>query len=201
MADRWKLAGTYLEACNCDAACPCVFLSAPITGDCTVLVAWHIDEGSQGDVALDGLNVAMAAYVPGHMLEVPWKAALYSDDRATEAQQGALTQIFAGQAGGHFAALGAHIGEVLGVTNVAIDYERNGKRRSIRIGDVAEAEIEAIGGQGDAEVTVNNHPLHIAPGYPAVVSKSKRLSYRDHGYEWEISDKNGLFSPFTYTGG
>jgi hypothetical protein len=83
---------------------------------------------------------------------------------------------------------------------MAIDYQANGKRRTIQIGDVAEAEIEAIEGQGGAEVTVNNHPLCIAPGYPAVTAKSKKLSYQDHGLQWEISEKNGFFSPFSYQG-
>ena len=63
---------------------------------------------------------------------------------------------------------------------------------------MAEAEIEAIEGQGGAEVTISNHPLCVAPGYPAVAAKSKRLSYKDHGLEWELSEKNGFFSPFSY---
>jgi hypothetical protein len=134
------------------------------------------------------------------MLEVEWKAALYLDETADQAQNEALTQIFAGQAGGHPAKLGAHIGEVLGVKSVAIDYQANGKRRSIRIAGVAEAEIEAIEGQGGAEVTVENHPLCISPGYPAVTAKSKKLSYQDYGLQWEISEKTGFFSPFTYQG-
>ena len=35
-ATEWEISGTYFEACNCEIACPCVFLSAPTTGDCTV---------------------------------------------------------------------------------------------------------------------------------------------------------------------
>jgi hypothetical protein len=198
MATEWKLSGTYFEACNCDVACPCVFLSAPTSGECTALIGWHIDQGSFGDVVLDGLNVALAVHSPGHMLDVKWKVALYLDDKADQTQNQALTQIFAGQAGGHPARLGAHIGEVLGIKSVGIDYQVNGKRRSIQIADVAEAEIEAIEGQGATEVTVENHPLCIAPGYPAVTAKSKKLSYQDYGLQWQISEKNGFFSPFTY---
>jgi hypothetical protein len=198
MSAEWKLDGTYFETCNCDVACPCVFLSAPTTGECTVLVAWHIDKGSLGDVTLDGLNVALAVYTPGHMLEVEWKVALYLDETADKSQTEALTKIFAGQAGGHPAKLGAHIGEVLGIKSVAIDYQENGKKRSIKIGDIAEAEIEACEGQGGAEITIENHPLCIAPGYPAVTAKSSKLNLKDLGLEWEISEKTGLFSPFSY---
>ena len=200
MAKEWKLDGTYFEACNCDVACPCVYLSAPTPGECTVLVGWHIDQGCFGDVALDGLNVALAVHSPGHMMAEQWKAALYLDETADQSQTEALTQIFAGQAGGHPARLGSHIGEVMGVKSVAIDYQANGKQRSINIAGIAEAEIEAMEGQGGAEITVANHPLCIAPGHPAVTAKSRKLSYQDYGLNWDISEKNGFFSPFAYQG-
>lgn len=198
MSEKWSLTGTYFEACNCDAACPCVFLSPPTTGECTLLVGWHIDKGSYGNVALDGLNVALAVYSPGHMATTKWKAALYFDDKASEAQGKALMQIFTGQAGGHPAVLVSFVGEVLGAKSVGIDYHAHGKRRSLKIADVVDAEIEAISGAGGSDVTVTGHPLTVAPGYPATVAKSKKLSYHDYGLQWEISEKNGFFSPFAY---
>lgn len=200
MATQWHLSGTYFESCNCEAACPCVFLSPPTTGECTVLVAWHIDQGRFDELSLDGLNVALAAHSPGHMMQVPWKAALYLDEQAAEAQRTALTSIFAGQSGGHFARIGQHIGEVLGVKHVGMTYEAEGKRRRLQIEEVAEAEIAAVAGQGDADITINNHPLCIAPGYPAVLARSTRLTYNDHGFQWELSEKNGFYSPFSYEG-
>ena len=200
MSDQWKLAGGYFEACNCDAACPCVLLGAPTKGECTVLVAWHIDKGNFGSTNLDGLNTVLAAHSPGHMLQVKWKVALYLDERATGEQRDALTRIFAGQAGGHFANVAPCIGEVLGIKAVPIDYRAEGRRRSLGIHSLADIEIEAVPGQNGAEVALANMPFCIVPGVPAVVAKSKRLSYRDYGYEWEITDKNGFYSPFTYQG-
>lgn len=200
MADNWNISGTYFETCNCEAACPCVFLSPPTTGECTLFIAWHIDEGSFGDTSVNGLNVALAVHSPGHMTQVQWKVALYLDDKASQAQQEVLTQIFAGQAGGHFAVLGQHIGEVAGVTNAAIEYQAEGKKRSIRIAGIAEADIEAIQGGGGADVLVSGNPLAIVPGEPQVVARSGRLSYNDHGMNWELSGKNGFYSPFTYKG-
>src|SRR2546423_1476680 len=90
MAESWKVAGTYFEACNCAAACPCVFLSAPTEGNCTVVIAWHIDKGSFGKVSLDGLNAALMAHSPGHMMQSKWKVALYLDGRASAEQQKAM---------------------------------------------------------------------------------------------------------------
>ena len=54
----WNLSGTYFESCNCEAACPCVFLGPPSTGECTALVGWHIDDGEYEGQQLGGLNVA-----------------------------------------------------------------------------------------------------------------------------------------------
>jgi hypothetical protein len=200
MPENWKLTGTYFEACACDVACPCAFLSAPTSGDCSALVGWHIESGKFTNVNLDGLNVALALYSPGHMLEVKWRVALYLDETASEEQKNALTQIFTGQAGGHMANLVPFIGEVLGITNVPIEYETNGKNRRLKIGDVGETEVEAIQNSDGADVTINNPPLGLAPGYPIGVAKSKKLSYKDYGLEWEISGKNGFYSPFTYQG-
>jgi len=200
MAEEWKLAGTYFEACNCEAACPCVFLSAPTDGECTLLVGWHIDKGKFGNVDLGNLNVALAVHSPGHMAEVKWRAALYFDRNVSEKQKDALTKIFTGQAGGHPGMLVSHVGEVLGIKLVPIEYAAAGKRRSLKIADVGEMQIEAIEGQGGADVTIDNHPLTIAPGHQAVVAKSKNLKYQDHGLHWEITGKNGFYSPFSYQG-
>jgi hypothetical protein len=200
MSNEWRVQGTYFEACNCDAACPCVFLSDPTNDDCTALVAWHIDEGSFKGVRLDGLNVALAVHSPGNMAAVPWRAAVYFDAGAAEPQREALMQIFTGQAGGHPGRLVSHIGEVVGVSNLPMIYQAEGKRHSLKIEGVADVEIEAVPGQGGADMTVDNHLLCIAPGYAAVVSQSKQVTYQDHGFDWHFSGKNGFYSPFVYQG-
>ena len=192
MAENWNISGTYFETCNCEAVCPCIFLSPPTDGECTVMIAWHIDSGSFGNVNLDGLNVALAVHSPGHMMEVKWKVALYLGESANQDQQNALGQIFSGQAGGHFGKIATHIGEVVGVKTVPIEYKADGKHRSIRIPNIVEADIEAVEGQGGNLITVANHPLAIAPGEAATVARSKSLSYHDHGMDWEISGKTGI---------
>jgi hypothetical protein len=124
MDTPWKVSGTYFESCNCEAACPCVFLGPPTDGECNALIGWHVDHGSFDDTQLDGLNAALFAHSPGHMLQTKWKVALYVDEKADEKQRDALTKIFSGAAGGHLAALGPLIGEVLGVRATAIDYRQ-----------------------------------------------------------------------------
>jgi hypothetical protein len=198
MPNSWKVSGSYFETCSCDAACPCVFLSAPTDGDCSALLAWHIDQGRFDDVNLDGLNAALAVNSPGHMMEGKWKVALYVDDKANESQQTALIQIFSGKGGGHLAGLGPLIGEVLGAKAAPIEFHAEGKRRSMRIGETAAAEIEALAGQDGNDVTVDRPPFAAVPGVSFVVAKSKLNRFSDYGLKWEVSDKNGFFSPFTY---
>ena len=200
MAESWKLEGQYFEACNCDAACPCVFLSAPTTGECTVLIGWHINKGTFGGVSLDGLNILRAIYTPGHMLETEWTGALYLDDTASEEQSEALRQIYTGQVGGSPSKLAAHIITDLGVRSLPISFKADGKKRSVSIPDVAEIEIAAIVGQGDGDVTISGHPLCVAPGNAAVVARSSYLKYTDHNINWQISEKTAFFSPFVYQG-
>ncbi len=200
MAKQWNLSGTYFEACNCDVACPCIFLSPPTEGECKALLGWHINKGSFKEVTLDGLNIALYLHSPGNMVNGKWKVALYLDEKATEDQKDGLAQIFSGQAGGHPEVLASFIGEVLGINSVPIEYKVDGKRHSLRISKVADAEIEALPGQGDADVTINNHPLCVAPGQAAVVAKSKRLKYDDHGFALDLSEKNGFYSNFAYNG-
>jgi hypothetical protein len=198
MPTSWKIAGSYFEACNCEVACPCVFTSPPTGQECTVLIAWHIDQGNFGEIDLKGLNAVLAVHSPGHMLQVKWKVALYVDEQASQGQQDALAQIFSGQAGGHLAGLAPLIGEVLGVKSAPIEYRSEGKRRSLRLGNVADAEIDGLPGQDGGDVTINNHPFTAVPGFPAVVAKAKQMRFSDYGLKWEVSDRNGFFSPFAY---
>lgn len=194
----WTINGTYFESCNCDVACPCVFLSQPTDGECTALVAWHIDAGQFEGVSLDGLNVVFAVHSPGHMMQVKWNVAVYLDEKADTSQKDALTRIFAGQAGGHPERLASHVGNILGVASVPITYESTGKQRSLTIPNIADVTIEAFAGQEGEAITITNHPLCIAPGNPVIAALSGRMHYQDHGLTWTLSGKNGFFSPFQY---
>ena len=198
MKTQWKVSGTYFEVCNCEAACPCVFAGPPTSGDCTVLIAWHIEEGGFDGTKLDGLNAVLAVHSPGHMLQTKWQVALYLDQRATPPQADALGKIFSGQAGGHPANLAPMIGQVLGAKSAAIEFREEGKRRSLRIGDIASAELEAVAGADGGETTISNHALCVAPGFPAVVARSKSASFHDLGLNLQVSEKNAFYSKFAY---
>ena len=198
---NWRLEGDYFEACNCDTVCPCVFLGNPDQGECDVTVAWHIDKGQFDNTSLEGLNVVAVFHTPGNMWTGPkWKAALYLDEIATKEQADALGKIYSGKAGGFFAVIAGFIGELAGVRSMPIKFEVDGKRRTLQIPSAIDITIEGIeGADKTKEVTVDNAPMHVAPGLPAVVAKSTKNSYSDHGMKWDNSGKNGFYSRFAYT--
>jgi hypothetical protein len=194
----WRLQGRYFETCNCATACPCVWLQPPSEGECKLLVAWHIDEGYLESTNLDGLNVALACYARGNMINGGWKAALYIDDCADTIQTEALTRIFGGQAGGHLSVLLGFVGEIWGIKKVAMDYQEQGDSRSLSIPGIAEAEIQSVKGINDGEALISNPPLCVVTSHPSVVAKSRHYHYRDYGQTWEFSERNGFHSAFVY---
>lgn len=200
MSTEWRIHGEFLESCTCKGACPCVYLEPPTEGDCSVLVGWHISSGNYGEVALDGLNVVVAANAPGTMSEGNWKVILYLDQKADERQQGALGEIFGGKAGGHPEVLASMIGEVLAVERQPIEFAIEQGRRQLAIGRQHETQIRAIEGQDGNEVTVNNHPFAVAPGQPAVVAKSRSLRHQNHGIGMNADERTAFYSPFDYAG-
>src|SRR5215469_9880458 len=68
---EWHLSGDYFENCNCSVVCPCIvskaapLTSRPTEGVCNLPLFFHIERGSYGGVALDGLNEALGAIFTG----------------------------------------------------------------------------------------------------------------------------------------
>ena len=195
----WNVKGTYIEACNCEAVCPCIFFSPPTDGSCTVVLGWHIDEGMFDGASLDGLNAALLAHSPGNMKDGNWKVALYVDERADEAQNQALMGIFSGQAGGHIANLGPLISEVLGARSAAISLNTSAGNFSLSVDGLGSAEAQAIEGQGGGAVTVAGHPLAVSPGETATVARASELKLDDYGFTLDLSGKAAMSAPFSYS--
>lgn len=201
MTDRtidWRLEGRYFETCNCQTACPCIWLQPPSEGDCKLLVAWHIDAGYWENTRLDNLNVALACYAVGNMIDGGWNAALYIDEHAADAQTEALTKIFSGQAGGHPGILAGFIGNIWGIQKTAMAYHEHEDTRSLTIPGIAEAEIRSVKGITGQDSQISNPPLCVVASHPSTVAKSTHYRYHDHGQNWEFSERNGYHSAFTY---
>ncbi len=56
---KWTMEADYLQACNCDYDCPCEFEAPPTQGYCEGIGAWRINQGSYGELSLDGLGLGV----------------------------------------------------------------------------------------------------------------------------------------------
>lgn len=200
----WKIKGEYLENCSCDVVCPCLFsplapmTSTPTQGACEVAFGFHVNDGSFGDVSLDGLNVALIARTPGPMADGNWKVALYIDDKADEGQGEALQAIFTGAAGGVMANLAPLIGEVLGARRASIAWQKEGKRRAIQVDDVMKVSVQAVPSiTGDEIWATNAHPF--APESLAIAVGEEQSTYADYDMRWDNSGKNAHYAPIAWS--
>ena len=90
---EWTITGDYVEACNCDVACQCIWMEAPDDNRCSVSIAWRLTDGRYGDVDLSGLHAALLIRSEeGVMLDpdTAWEAVLLIDETADEDQRAAL---------------------------------------------------------------------------------------------------------------
>ena len=102
---RWRIAGTYLEACNCVPICPCRRIGGrnggrSTYGVCLGSLSWQIEAGYVADVHLAGLRAVLANRYDDDEPGSPWSFVLYVDERADERQREALEGIFLGRLGG-----------------------------------------------------------------------------------------------------
>src|SRR5580704_5119688 len=97
MSTSWHIKGRELANCNCAYGCPCQFNSLPTHGNCKALIGYQIDEGTFGDVRLDGLRAALIASWPGPIHEGKGTLQAIIDERADARQREALGKIIYGE--------------------------------------------------------------------------------------------------------
>ena len=202
---KWQLTGDYFENCNCDVVCPCLaspaapLTSRPSRGACDVALVFHIDQGSYGDVALDGLNVVLAAHAPGPMADGNWAVAAYIDERADDRQTAALGAIFTGADGGPMAAFAPLVATQLGVKKVPISYALQGKSRSVEIPGIMQMAVEPMPTMHPSgEIwTALGHP--VAPDRLALAVGRRGSTFSDYGMRWDNSGRNGHYAPIRWS--
>ncbi len=145
MAEKWKLEGSVLDACNCTTLCPCTY-AQPSTGpDCRVTLAWHIEKGHYGGTRLDGLSAAAVVFANGDPFLVGIdRISLILDERATPEQRNALLTILGGQAGGLWGLVAKMIKSAPEVLFARFDYANDGKTWSVRAGNLLDLKAEFL---------------------------------------------------------
>jgi hypothetical protein len=201
----WHLSGDYFETCSCDYLCPCIpsnLAAKPTKGHCNFAFVFHAEQGRHGAVVLDGLNFAVVGQTPGVMGEGNWSVGLIIEDRATREQEGAITGIASGQAGGPMAALSPLIGKFLGVERKIIRYEKEGMRRMVAIPGVLEQAVEGMASAGNPqEPLFIDNTLHPANARLAL-AKATHSHLHAFGLDWDDTTgrNNGHFAPFKWQG-
>ncbi len=99
---QYRLTGTGYEFCNCQPGCTCNFSGFPTSkdGSCKALVSNVIDSGQCGDVDLAGVVAVAAIDWPKAIHDGGGRAVFIVAPDTTDAQVGALSQIYTGQLGG-----------------------------------------------------------------------------------------------------
>ncbi|MFJ3105589.1 DUF1326 domain-containing protein [Streptomyces sp. NPDC086835] len=207
---RWHLTGDWFDVCKCAIPCPCTFAQPPTYGDCEGVLAWHIREGTFGNVRLDDLNVLMLGSFVGNAWareHTDAYAAVFFDERADERQRSALQNIFGGEAGGWPAEFGEMFGpEMRGMEFAPIRIEIDeglGAWRAEIPGRVS-ARAEALTGPTTPEgarVQVHNAPgAEVGPGQVATWGRATTDRADAYGFTWERSGKSSKHFPFDWSG-
>lgn len=201
MADsEWRVAGSYFEACNCEAICPCrrqggqKLTTGSTYGVCDFALSWRITQGRSGDLGLSGLSVVLAGSYRDDEAGKPWRVCLYVDERANPAQRDALAQIFLGRSAGtalrNFAAA---IGEVYAVRPAKIELEHTPRRWFMRASDYV---IVRATTPVPSDLAVScGIPGHDHPGEEVLTDLMK---VDDGPLRWEVSARCGFATDFDY---
>jgi hypothetical protein len=209
MAEQWHVSGDFIDFCKCAVPCPCSWGRPPSEGDCDGIIAWHIREGSYGDVKLDGLNVAGLGQFTGNIWDddVKMRAGFILDESAEDAQRGALQAIFAGEAGGWPAMfVQSALGEMLGLEFAPIDIEIAGDATSwdVKIGEIAKGRTEILTGPGSVpgkHARVENIPAAETgpnPG-PTTYGIGQDATADGFGMSFDVSGRSSKHIPFEWS--
>jgi len=203
-APAWEISGQYMESCNCDYLCPCVFTNpqGAVTRDhCTAVLVFRIDEGHAGGETLTGLTFAMVIRSGKVMADGNWIYAGIVDERASPTQRRALASIVSGDAGGPPGMIrAALVKDFRGVLYGRFDIVLDGHRRKVSVPGLLGFEIEGVLSRNKS-----GDPLYIDnSAHPAsrrlALARSREFHLHGFGLDLDLAGvgNNGHFAPFKW---
>lgn len=195
----WHAAGSYYEACNCEAVCPCRSVggrpgSRATYERCEFALSWRVVDGMFGEVPLDGLAAVLAAWYSEEESGSPWRVVLYVDERGDQQQQDALADIFLGRAGGTSASnYGGAIQTVHRIRPAVIDLDHRPDQWRIAVG----SHVLVTGGERVplVETIACGIPGQDRPGAEILTTL---LRVDDEPLRWEVRDRTGFATDFAF---
>jgi hypothetical protein len=162
----WEISGSYLEACNCEAICPCRRINGrpggrSTYGECLGALSWIVNEGRAGGTDLADMRVVMAIRYHDDEPGSPWTYLLFVDARGDQRQRQALTDIFTGRMGGTPCKQFPWVfkaGNLLGADAVEIEIDHTPGRGWFRAAGKVEVRIrEPVHGQETVTCVIPGH--------------------------------------------
>jgi hypothetical protein len=195
----WRVAGTYLESCNCEAICPCRMVDGVLGGRstygvCFGLLSWRIDEGHANGTDLAGMTAALAIRYDDDEPGSPWTVVLYVDERGSEDRQKLVADIFLGELGGPHVLKLPWVRKprhLIDVRPAHIELARDGK--TTQIGGIAAIRVSRIADDGHAVACG-------IPGYERVGNEyyADELRVQDDPFDWQLEGNCAYGTTFDY---
>lgn len=200
----WKISGEYMESCNCDYLCPCIFTNpqGEVTYDnCTALLVFRIDDGACEGVDLAGLTFALVVKSGKVMADGGWVFGVIVDDAANKEQRRVLAGIASGEMGGPPGMIRENlVSDFRGVEYEPIDVQLEGVQRKVTIRDKLNFVINGV-----LSRLGNGDPIFIDNvGHPANTKLALAQSAETHvhcfGLDLDIegAGNNGHFAKFSW---
>jgi len=201
---NWSLRGEYMESCNCDYLCPCVYTNpqgAATYDNCTAVLVFRIDDGRSGATRLDGLKFALVIRSGKVMADGNWVFGAVVDEAADPVQRQALTAIASGEAGGPPSVIRQNlVSDFRGVEFKPITFSMAGLTRGVAIPELVSFEIEGVASRnGSGEPYYLDNVGHPA-GRRLALARSKETHVHGFGIDLDLAGRgnNGHFAPFSW---
>jgi hypothetical protein len=193
----WRVAGDYLESCNCDAICPCRMVNGVLGGRsthgvCYGVLSWRIVDGHCGEIELGGLAAALVIRYSDHEPGSPWSMVLHLDERADERQRQVLEAIFLGRLGGRGIVQLPWVRKPSHLLDVRVG--------PIEIGDGELRIGKAVRLRATRRHETDDEVRCVIPGYdrPGTELVADELEVADEPFSWELTANCAYASDFDY---
>ena len=195
----WEIKGRELVNCSCDYGCNCQFNGLPDKGHCYAVAGIQIDEGHHGETRLDGLRIAAIFKWPGAIHEGHGEAMAFVDQRADDAQRGALLRIMTGQDTDPFATMFAVYASTVETmhepvfTDIALDLDVEERRGRMVIENYVDMTGEPL--RNKVTGAASRAQIVLPDGFEYSVADIGSASSRTSGaMALELTDSYGQFA-------
>ena len=203
--EKWELRGEYVESCNCDYLCPCIYTNpqeAATHENCYAVMVFRIDTGQYGGTKLGGCKFALVIRSGRVMADGNWVFGVVVDRAADAAQRQALAAIAGGEAGGTPGVIRNNlVGDFRGVLYEPIEFAIDGLARRAGLGDLGALAIEGVKSRNRSQepffIDNTSHPANRR----LALARAKELRVHGFGLDLDLVGKanNGHFAPFHWT--